>query len=77
MALNVESVRAFCEVSPQEAAWLQRPERPSCCCRKTEADQLMPDIAPGIAAIGVMLPYTPLQWLLFHEALGCRKAAMA
>ncbi|WP_159875812.1 carbamoyltransferase HypF [Aquitalea denitrificans] len=71
MALNVESVRAFCEVSPQEAAWLQRPERPIVLLqKKPEADQLMPDIAPGIAAIGVMLPYTPLQWLLFHEALG-------
>jgi hydrogenase maturation protein HypF len=22
---------------PQEAAWLQRPERPSCCCRKTRS----------------------------------------
>lgn len=71
MALNVESVRAFCEVSPQEAAWLQGPERPIVLLqKKAEADQRMPDIAPGIAAIGVMLPYTPLQWLLFHEALG-------
>lgn len=71
MALNVESVRAFCEVSAEEAAWLQRPERPIVLLqKKPQADQLMPDIAPGIAAIGVMLPYTPLQWLLFHEALG-------
>jgi hydrogenase maturation protein HypF len=47
------------------------PERPIVLLqKKPQADQLMPDIAPGIAAIGVMLPYTPLQWLLFHEALG-------
>jgi hydrogenase maturation protein HypF len=78
MALNVESVRAFCEVSAEEAAWLQRPERPIVLLqKKPQADQLMPDIAPGIAAIGVMLPYTPLQWLLFHEALGLPQHAMA
>ena len=71
MALNLESVRAFCHVSAEEALWLQAPERPIVLLqKKPEADQLMPDIAPGIAAIGVMLPYTPLQWLLFHEALG-------
>lgn len=28
MALNVESIRALCHVSDEEAAWLQRPERP-------------------------------------------------
>ena len=71
MALNIESVRAFCEVSPSEAAWLLRPERPIVLLQKKAiADQLMPDIAPGMASIGVMLPYTPLQWLLFYQALG-------
>ncbi|QOZ83367.1 MULTISPECIES: carbamoyltransferase HypF [Chromobacterium] len=71
MALNVESIRALCHVSEEEAAWLQRPERPIVLLnKKPEADQLLPDIAPGLSALGVMLPYTPLQWLLFHEALG-------
>ncbi|PXX45725.1 carbamoyltransferase HypF [Aquitalea magnusonii] len=71
MALNIDSVRAFCEVSPAEAAWLLRPERPIVLLqKKAGADQLLPDIAPGIGCIGVMLPYTPLQWLLFYQALG-------
>ncbi|WP_293762067.1 carbamoyltransferase HypF [uncultured Aquitalea sp.] len=71
MALNTASLPAFCEVSAEEAQWLERPERPIVLLRKNrDTDHCLPGVAPGIGAVGVMLPYTPLQWMLFHEALG-------
>jgi hydrogenase maturation protein HypF len=71
MAANLASLAEWVEISPAEAELLRSPERPIVLLRKKPgADAVFPDIAPGLAWLGVMLPYTPLHWLIFHEAAG-------
>ena len=73
MAANRASIADWVELDEGEAELLQSPERPICLLRKKpSADDVFPDIAPGLAWLGVMLPYTPVHWLLFHEAAGQR-----
>ncbi|MDD5058255.1 MAG: carbamoyltransferase HypF [Sideroxydans sp.] len=59
-----------CGMEP-EATLLESPERPIVLLRQSStcATELQ-GIAPGLSSIGLMLPYTPLQYLLFHELLG-------
>ena len=71
MAANVASVARWAEIGEAQRAVLQSPERPIVLLRKRPgADAALPGIAPGLAWLGVLLPYTPLHWLLFHEAAG-------
>ena len=71
MAASVASVARWAEVGAAQRAVLQSPERPIVLLRKRPgADAALPGIAPGLAWLGVLLPYTPLHWLLFHEAAG-------
>jgi len=66
---NVASAAGLADLTEDEAALLESPERPIVLCRKhPEADRMLPGIAPGLAWLGLMLPATPLQLLLFHEA---------
>ena len=71
MAANLASIGEWVELHEGEAELLQSPERPICLLRKRlGADAAFPGIAPGLAWLGVMLPYAPLHWLLFHAAAG-------
>jgi hydrogenase maturation protein HypF len=69
MMANAASVEPWAKLHAHELRWLQSPERPIVLLEKTERAQLaLPDLAPDLAWLGVMLPYTPMQYMLFHEA---------
>ncbi|OYY93075.1 MAG: carbamoyltransferase HypF [Hydrogenophilales bacterium 28-61-23] len=71
MAANLASIAGWVDISPAEAELLHAPERPIVLLRKKDsADSALPGIAPGLAWLGVMLPYTPLHWMIFHAAAG-------
>jgi hydrogenase maturation protein HypF len=70
MVANLESARAIAFVNDEEAALLKSPRRPIVLLRARPEAKLAPALAPGLDTVGVMLPPTPLQMLLFHEAAG-------
>jgi len=69
---NVASAQIFAEVDAAESVLLESAERPIVLLnKKPGVDAMLPGVAPGLACLGVMLPVTPIQWLLFHAATGC------
>lgn len=72
MVANAASAERFVEVGAAERALLEGVARPVVLLRRRGAPtpKLADSIAPGLAWLGVMLPYTPIHHLLFHEAAG-------
>jgi hydrogenase maturation protein HypF len=69
MVANVMATTGLAMTGDAERALLESAERPIVLLLKAAgADAALPGVAPGLAWLGVVLPYTPLQWLLFHEA---------
>ncbi|MBV8047147.1 MAG: carbamoyltransferase HypF [Paludibacterium sp.] len=71
MVANSASLDAWVDWQPGDADLLGQPARPIVLLQKRPAaERDLPGIAPGLAWLGAMLPYTPLHYLLFHEAAG-------
>ncbi|MDR2012053.1 MAG: carbamoyltransferase HypF [Rhodanobacter sp.] len=71
MALNLASLAVWANVPAAAATALREVARPIVLLEKrTVARDVLHAVAPHLAEIGVMLPYTPVHWLLFHALLG-------
>jgi len=66
MSLDVKTVRRYCEVSEGEAQLLEVPARPIVLLRRRPDSPIAREVAPGNNYTGVMLPYTPLHYLLLE-----------
>ncbi len=71
MAANLASAARWVHAGAAERSLLESPQRPIVLLRLREScAALLPGVAPGLNTLGVMLPCTPIQYLLFHEAAG-------
>ncbi len=71
MMANAASLAPYARVSPQESALLECRERPVVLLRsRLDNTSSLSGVAPGLSELGVMLPTTPIHFLLFHEAAG-------
>jgi hydrogenase maturation protein HypF len=68
MARDLAAVESFCTVFEADRAALQSSRRPIVIMRRRPDASLSRVIAPGNDSIGVMLPYTPLHYLLFSDS---------
>lgn len=67
MMPDIETVEHHCFVNEGERELLLSPARPIVLLRRRPESTVVKEVAPHQDWIGVMLPYTPLHYLLFDE----------
>ncbi len=67
MSDSVETIRKFAEINELEKQILESPRRPICLLRKKIPSPIAPSVSPDNDYLGLMLPYTPLHFLILHE----------
>ena len=70
MAGSLAALKKLAVIDDVAAEVLTSTARPILVLPKCEGGGLAPSIAPGLGEVGVMLPYTPIHYLLFHEDAG-------
>jgi hydrogenase maturation protein HypF len=68
MVRDLEAVRGLCDLSAEDEHSLLHPRRPIVILPRRTGTGLAPGLAPGDNTLGVMLPYTPLHYLLFSDS---------
>lgn len=67
MAKNLDAVKKECEITEEQEKILDGHQKPILLLsKKKDGKILCPSVAPGNPKVGVMLPYAPVQLLLFQ-----------
>jgi hydrogenase maturation protein HypF len=67
MSKNLQRVKQYCRVNKKEQQLLESPQRPIVLLERIDRKYIVEDVAPNNKYLGVMLPYTPLHYLLFSD----------
>ena len=67
MAADLGTAESFCLLEDSERALLSGHEKPIALLRRRPEATLPDSLAPGLDSLGVMLPYTPLHYLLLNQ----------
>jgi hydrogenase maturation protein HypF len=70
MMPDCATVQEHCYVSQAEQSLLESPQRPIVILQRRPKSSVAREVAPGQDTLGVMLPYTPLHYLLFADIPG-------
>ncbi len=68
MIYQVDQIREHCHVSPDEEKFLMSPQRPIILLRRGPGSTIAHSVAPGNKYLGVMVPYTPLHYVILAES---------
>ena len=66
MSVDLDQIRRYAGMTEDEAALLTSPQRPIVLLQKKHPGLLAASVSPRNRYYGVMLPYTPLHYLLFQ-----------
>lgn len=67
MMPDIDTVRRFCQLNDDEEVLLDSRRRPIVLLQKKNEQDLAFEVAPHNARLGVMLPYTPMHYLLLEH----------
>ena len=68
MVRDIAGARALCEILPEDEVALRHLRRPVVILRRRPEANLARSLAPDNNTLGLMLPYTPLHYLLFSDS---------
>jgi len=67
MMPDIETIEQHCYINDAERELLESPQRPIVLLWRRPESNIADAVAPGQNTLGVMLPYTPLHYLLFAD----------
>ena len=67
MSRDLESVRKYAQLTEREIETITSNKRPIVILKKNDHYPFPESLSPGLHNIGVMLPYSPMHYLLFDE----------